>query len=327
MRSVVLDCYLLAIKNMGNYAVELNQEITAPHRKYLKQLGEEVAKDAPDALMASRSTLRGLLRDYRDKAAQYLSGLRDELSATARALEEILEHARSSRWRSRKQPPHRGGQASRSRRAALRRRDCPARARRHRHHRAEYRADPQAAPTDHLPIHGRNSHASQAHRFAGSCGGNRRVHPLPQPRRNRRAHSRHAARQLFPVIDWSSRPAPHGSAVRQGGRRGARRSLRQAPAQQPPAHVQLRTLGRGRVRRRAQHEKVRGNGIRQVDHRTSLRCLRLHERAGKSVRPSPCNSPSASSTRPPAKRPIESWNASASSSSAKADPSLLCWSR
>ena len=91
MRSEVLDCYLLAIKNVANYAVELDEEITTPHRKYLKQLADEVAADKPDALAGSRATFRGLLRDYRDKAAQYLGRLRDELAGTARALEEILD--------------------------------------------------------------------------------------------------------------------------------------------------------------------------------------------------------------------------------------------
>jgi GGDEF domain-containing protein len=91
MRSEVLDCYLLALRNIANYAVELDEEITAPHRKYVKQLADEVAADQPDAVAASRSTLRGLLRDYRDKAAQYLARLRDELAETARALEEILD--------------------------------------------------------------------------------------------------------------------------------------------------------------------------------------------------------------------------------------------
>uniref|UniRef100_Q02CD4 Diguanylate cyclase n=1 Tax=Solibacter usitatus (strain Ellin6076) TaxID=234267 RepID=Q02CD4_SOLUE len=91
LRSEILDCYLLAIKNIAHYAVELDEEITSPHRKYLKDLAAEVGGDKPEALLASRATLRGLLRDYRDRAAQYLGRLRDELSGTARALEEILD--------------------------------------------------------------------------------------------------------------------------------------------------------------------------------------------------------------------------------------------
>ena len=91
LRSAVLDCYLLAIKNIANYAVELDDEITAPHRKYLNQLADVVATDTPEALLESRATLRGLLRDYRDNATQYLGRLRDELAGTARALEEILD--------------------------------------------------------------------------------------------------------------------------------------------------------------------------------------------------------------------------------------------
>src|ERR1019366_8317820 len=39
----------------------------------------------------SRATLRGLLRDYRDKAGGYLASLRDELAGTAHTREEILD--------------------------------------------------------------------------------------------------------------------------------------------------------------------------------------------------------------------------------------------
>jgi GGDEF domain-containing protein len=91
LRSAVLDSYLLAIRNIAAYAVEMDEEITCPHRRYLKDLADEVATDTPETLLASRATLRGLLRDYRDKSAGYLTGLRDELAGTARALEEILD--------------------------------------------------------------------------------------------------------------------------------------------------------------------------------------------------------------------------------------------
>ncbi len=87
---MLLDCYLMAIRNVAHYAIELDDEITAPHRQYLTALAGEVASAQPEALAESRATLRSLLRDYRGKAAQYLSALRDELAGTARALQEIL---------------------------------------------------------------------------------------------------------------------------------------------------------------------------------------------------------------------------------------------
>ena len=42
-------------------------------------------------LEESRATLRGLLRDYRDKTSHYLNILRGDLNAAALALEEILD--------------------------------------------------------------------------------------------------------------------------------------------------------------------------------------------------------------------------------------------
>src|SRR5262249_24973131 len=87
---VVLDCYLAAIKNLGQYTIELNKEATEQQRKHLATLANEVASGTREALEESRATLRGLLRDYRDKAAQYMASLRDELSARAGALEEIM---------------------------------------------------------------------------------------------------------------------------------------------------------------------------------------------------------------------------------------------
>ena len=91
IRAAVLDCYVLAIKNIGHYAVDLDEELTGPHRKYLDTLATDVATGTPEALTNSRATLRGLLRDYRDKAAQYLATMRDDLANTARSLEELLE--------------------------------------------------------------------------------------------------------------------------------------------------------------------------------------------------------------------------------------------
>ena len=90
-RAVVLDCYVLAIKNAAQYAVELDNEITGSHRKHLDALAAEVATGTEAVVADSRATLRGLLRDYREKAVGYLASLRDELAGTARTLEEILD--------------------------------------------------------------------------------------------------------------------------------------------------------------------------------------------------------------------------------------------
>jgi diguanylate cyclase (GGDEF)-like protein len=91
-RAITLECYLAALKNIAHYAVELEDDLTEPHRKYVSALAEEVtASPLPEVLLESRATLRGLLRDFHDRAAGYLSKLRDELGGAAAALQEILD--------------------------------------------------------------------------------------------------------------------------------------------------------------------------------------------------------------------------------------------
>ncbi|HEY2012325.1 MAG TPA: GGDEF domain-containing protein [Bryobacteraceae bacterium] len=90
-RDLAVECYFGAIRNVADYTIELDEEFSAPQRKYLSDLAGEVASGSQEILVESRATLRGLLRDYRDKAAKYLAGLREELAGTARALEEILD--------------------------------------------------------------------------------------------------------------------------------------------------------------------------------------------------------------------------------------------
>src|ERR1035438_7574010 len=64
IRAEVLDCYVLAIRNIAHYAVELDGDITRSHRKYLDTLAAEVAMGTSEALADSRANLRGLLRDF-----------------------------------------------------------------------------------------------------------------------------------------------------------------------------------------------------------------------------------------------------------------------
>jgi GGDEF domain-containing protein len=88
---VALKCYIAAIQNIAHYAVEMDAEITGPYVKYLAGLAAEIQAAPSQALPESRSTLRGLLRDYRDKAAQFLGSLRQQLEGTAKALQETVE--------------------------------------------------------------------------------------------------------------------------------------------------------------------------------------------------------------------------------------------
>ena len=89
-RQAVIDCYITAIKNIAHYTVELDEELSTPHRKYLTALAADVASGTAETMVESRSMLRSLLRDYRDKAAHYVLRTRDELAGTTRALEQIL---------------------------------------------------------------------------------------------------------------------------------------------------------------------------------------------------------------------------------------------
>lgn len=89
--SILLDSYLQAIKSAAHYPVQLDDEITGPHRRHLETLAEGLASGQAKALIESRGTFRGLMRDYRDRAAQHLQHLRDEMAGTARALQETLD--------------------------------------------------------------------------------------------------------------------------------------------------------------------------------------------------------------------------------------------
>ncbi len=90
-RDTVLGFYVEALRNAALYAVEVDGAMTAQHRKHLNDLADAVAGDDSGTLSDSRATVRGLLRDYHDRAGAFLARLRDELAGTARALEEITE--------------------------------------------------------------------------------------------------------------------------------------------------------------------------------------------------------------------------------------------
>jgi len=91
LRQTVFDCYVAAIKGVAHYAIDLEETATATYRKRLETLAAELAVDQPDVLVESRATLRALLRDYRDKASEFIGDLREDLANGTRALEAILK--------------------------------------------------------------------------------------------------------------------------------------------------------------------------------------------------------------------------------------------
>jgi diguanylate cyclase (GGDEF)-like protein len=91
VRDLALDSYALAIRNIAQYSIDLDPEVTAAYKGYLEDLARTLRSPTPNALDESRATLRGLLRDYRDKVGGYMSQLREELSGSAQALQQILE--------------------------------------------------------------------------------------------------------------------------------------------------------------------------------------------------------------------------------------------
>jgi len=90
-REAVLECYLSALKNVSHYALELDEEVTRQFRKHISGLVEQIFLGKVDLLAESRATLRGLLRDFRDRNSGCVANLRDEWAGTARALDEILD--------------------------------------------------------------------------------------------------------------------------------------------------------------------------------------------------------------------------------------------
>jgi GGDEF domain-containing protein len=91
LRQTAFDCYIAAIQDAAHYAIELEETVTGPHKAHLETLAAEAVGTDAASLMGTRATFRGLLRDYRDKAAEFIHTLRDELASGARALEEILK--------------------------------------------------------------------------------------------------------------------------------------------------------------------------------------------------------------------------------------------
>lgn len=89
-RDAAVDCYREALQNVAHYAVELDEPVTSQHRRHVEDLAARVSSTI-ESLREAGATLRALLRDYRNRAAEYLNNIREQLASTAHALEEVME--------------------------------------------------------------------------------------------------------------------------------------------------------------------------------------------------------------------------------------------
>jgi GGDEF domain-containing protein len=91
-QTAVVDNYLSMLRDVGQYAVEISEEITPAFRRHMADVVVQLTPQADmGALAATRSVVRNELRDYRDRAAMVLNGLRRDLAEKVEALQAIVE--------------------------------------------------------------------------------------------------------------------------------------------------------------------------------------------------------------------------------------------
>src|SRR5215208_4497226 len=82
LQQALVASFKAAVLSMAHYAVELDPAITPPHRRYLREFAESIRSPVSlESVGEWRAALRCELRDYRDRAGQYLNVLRQELAA------------------------------------------------------------------------------------------------------------------------------------------------------------------------------------------------------------------------------------------------------
>jgi GGDEF domain-containing protein len=92
MQAATASSYALAICAVGEYAVEFDSAQTSQFRQNLGALRQAVeAASEPEDLVATQSSLRSELRDYRDKTQARLVRIRAEMQAAAEAMQALTE--------------------------------------------------------------------------------------------------------------------------------------------------------------------------------------------------------------------------------------------
>ncbi len=87
LQEATAECYALALRSMSQYAIEADPADLAEFREHLKTMGELWREaEGTEALRSVQASLRGELREYRDKVHERIARLRAEVEAGAEAM-------------------------------------------------------------------------------------------------------------------------------------------------------------------------------------------------------------------------------------------------
>jgi GGDEF domain-containing protein len=87
LRLTAVECYQYAIRSIAQYAVEVEPNDASDFREHLERIEESwAAVSGSNEMRSVHSSLRGELRDYRDRARERLTRLRSELEGAAAAM-------------------------------------------------------------------------------------------------------------------------------------------------------------------------------------------------------------------------------------------------
>jgi GGDEF domain-containing protein len=86
------ECYTAAIQSMREYAIEIDPGAAARFRQRMEQIEQDLAAAlSAEEHKALQSSFRGELRQYRDHCREMLTRLRNEVSASAVAIQTLTE--------------------------------------------------------------------------------------------------------------------------------------------------------------------------------------------------------------------------------------------
>jgi GGDEF domain-containing protein len=96
LQKTTAACYLLGIRAAADYAIEFDPSHAAEFRKHLSALQHTLEHaSGPEEFHTVQSSFRGELREYRDRARDWMETTRGDLTAAAEAM-EVLAHGVAS---------------------------------------------------------------------------------------------------------------------------------------------------------------------------------------------------------------------------------------